>query len=560
MMVRIKTLLPALMAALLALPPAPSAAEPAKAASAAAPDKPFGRLNRPRPVLAVLPFHDINARSRELGLGNAFSAMLVTELRNHSNFLVLEPSKIAEVLGFQEMSALGVTQKQIRQLEGAYQAEVALVGDVSTWDGTVEIDGRLISSRSGEVVAAVSGRVSGDKDLRGLAKTLSSALEKKYLRQWMGSVTVACQPVEAEVFLNGEYVGKANAKAALKVDDLLEGRYRLELTAAGYRGWADTVDVAPKSHLTVNASLSALPGNLVMSSQPVGAEVILDGKGVGKTPLEIKNIEEGEHRLKLELPNYYAYEQKVFINSGQSTQLNAQLKIRLGFMDIASQPHGASVNLNGRFYGKSPVRVDKVEPGRMEVEITAPGYRPFKEVFSVKPNDTILIREDLRLQTGRLTVVSRPRDVRVKLVHAEGTLDLGHTPVVRDSLNVGRYALLLEKENYHGKEIPIEITVDEETRVEEGLSPKPGRLALSSDPHTEILVDGAFMGYTPAAVMELPEGEYEVSLNSFHGASQAKVKVESNRETALHKGFAKSRTYLIGSLLFIAALGGLIAL
>ena len=531
---------------------------PPKAAEA--PEKAFGRLNRPRPVLAVLPFNDVNAKAKELGLGTAISAMLVTEMRNHSNFLVLERSKIAEIIGFQEMSSLGVTQKQIRQLESAYQVEVALVGDVAYWDGAIEIDARLIGTRTGEVVAAVAGRSSGDKDLRGLAKTLSSNIEKKYLRQWMGSVTVACQPVEAEVFLNGDLVGKANSKANLRVDDLLEGSYRLELVAPGYRSWLDTVVISPKSQLTVNASLSALPGNLVVSSQPVDAQVILDGKPVGRTPLEIKNIEEGEHRLKLELPNYYPNEQKVFINSGQSTQLNTQLRIRLGFLDIAALPNGASVNLNGRFYGKSPVRVDKVEPGKVEVEITSAGYRTFKEVYSVKPNDTIVIKEELKLQTGSLTVVSTPRDVRVKLVHGEKVLDLGHTPVVRVSLNVGAYTLLLEKENFHSREIPVEILTDDETRVEETLQPKPGRLAVNSDPHTEILVDGAFMGYTPAAVMELPEGEYDVQLNSFHGTTRKKVAVGSNQETRLDKGFTKSRTYLLGSLLFIAALGGLIAL
>jgi hypothetical protein len=511
-------------------------------------------------VLAILPFHDVNARARELGLGTAFSAMLVTEMRNHSNFLVLERSKIADVISETGLSSLGVTRNQILRLESAHQAEVALVGDIAYWDGAIEIDGRLVATGTGEVVAAVSGRTSADRDLRALAKILSAGIEKKFLHPWMGTVIVACQPVEAEVFLNGDPVGKANAKNSLRIEDLLEGRYHLELTAPGYRSWVDTVSVAPKSQLTVNASLSALPGNLTVSSRPVDARVFLDGKPAGRTPLELRNIEEGEHRLRLEVPGFHAYEQKVFINSGQGTQLNATLKIRQGFLDIASRPHGASVRLNGNFYGRTPLRVDKVEPGKLEVEIASAGYRAFKEVFSVKPDDTITIREDLRLQTGRLTVVSNPRDVRVRLIDGDRALDLGHTPVVRDSLDVGNYVLRLEKEGHHGREVPVEIRVDEETRVEEELRRKPGRLAVAADPHTEVLVDGAFKGYAPAAAMEYPEGEYEVELNSFHGAGRQRVTVGSDEETVVEKKFAKRLTYLLGALLFIAALGGSIAL
>jgi TolB-like protein len=525
-----------------------------------APRTSAAQLNRVRPVLAVLPFNDANAKSKEYGYGTTISAMLITEMRNHSNFMVLERSKIAEVLGGQELTSMGVTQKQIRQLESVYRAEVAITGDVAYMDGALEVDTRLISTRTGEVVAAASGRTAADKDLRALVKAIAGNIEKKYLRQWMGSITVASQPVEAEVFLNGDFMGKADPKSILRMDDLLEGRYRLELVAAGYRSWVDTVSVSPKSQMTINASLSALPGNLLVNSQPVDAEVFLDGKSVGKTPMEIKNVAEGEHRLRLDLQNFYSSEEKVFVNRGQSTQSNAQLRIKMGFLDVSTQPAGSSVMVNGRFFGKTPVRIDKVEPGKVGVEISSEGYRTFQETYSVKPNDTIVIKEDLKLKTGLLTVVSTPRVVRVRLDDGTTIRDLGRTPVVKVNLNVGHYKVLLEMDNYFSKEVPIEIATDEEARVEAALERKPGHLAVTSEPHTEVLVDGAFMGYTPSDPIVLPEGEYTVRLNSFRGTSTAKVSIAADRETPMNNGFAKSKTYLLGTLIFVGALGALIAL
>ncbi|MBW8886841.1 MAG: PEGA domain-containing protein [Fibrobacteres bacterium] len=519
-----------------------------------------GQLNRVRPVLAVLPFNDANARAKEYGYGTTLSAMLVTEMRNHSNFTVLERSKIAEVLGAQTLSSLGITQRQIRQLEAAYKAEVVLTGDVAYLDGGLEVDARLISTGTGEVVAAASGHSGADKDLRALVQLLSGTIEKKYLRQWMGSITVASQPVEAEVFLNGDFVGKANPNSILRLDDLLGGRYRLELVAAGYQSWIDTVGVSPKTQVSINASLTALPGNLVVNSQPVDAAIFLDGKPMGKTPREIKNVAEGEHHLRVELANFYPSEEKVFVNRGQSTQSNVQLKIKMGFLDVSTLPAGSSVSVNGRFFGKTPLKVDKVEPGKVSVEISSGGYRPFQETYSVKPSDTIIIKEDLKLQTGLLTVVSTPRVVRVRLDDGGTIRDLGRTPVVKESLNIGHYKLLLDMDDYYSKETPIDIVTDEETREEVKLDQKPGHLQIVSEPHTEILVDGAFRGYTPADPVALPEGEYTVTLNSFHGTSIGKVSVSADHDTALHRGFAKSKTYLLGALFFVASMGALIAL
>ncbi len=536
-------------------------ADPAVEDGAAPPLPPNqAQATRIRPVLAVLPFNDANAKAKEYGYGTTLSAMLVTEMRNHSNFTVLERSKIAEVLGAQNLSTLGVTQKQIHQFEAAYKAEVVLTGDVAYLDGGLEVDARLISTGTGEVAAAASAHSASDKDLRSLVQTLCAAIEKKYLRQWMGSITVASQPVEAEVFLNGDFVGKANPTAVLRLEDLLGGRYRLELLAAGYKSWADTVVVTPKSQLSINASLTALPGNLTINSHPLDAEIFLDGKSMGRTPREIKNVAEGEHQLRVVLQNFNPSEEKVFVNRGQSTQANFPLRIKMGYLDIATLPAGSSVSVNGRYFGKTPLKVDKVDPGKVAVEISSPGYRSFQETYSVKPSDTVIIKDDLKLQTGLLTVVSTPRMVRVRLDDGKSLRELGRAPVIKENLNIGRYKLLLDMDDYYARELPLEIATDEETRVEVRLEQMPGRLSVFSEPHAEILVDGAFRAFSPDQPISLPEGEYAVRLNCYQGTSVAKIAVKANHETTLDHRFPKSQTYLWGALVFAGCLGILIAL
>lgn len=562
--------LPLLLAAALLLP-APGRAAPGKVQASSHPIEkpeprspveppPKGALSRQRPVLAILPFNDANARARENGYGSSLSAMLITEMRNHSNFTVLERSKVAEAFPDKELSPLGVTRSQIRQLQQLFQAEVVLTGDIAAFGSLLEVDTRLISTRTQEVVAAAHGRAPAEENLRGLMRTLAQDLEKKYLRQWMGAVTVASQPLAAEVYLNGDLVGKTDSKSPLRIADLLEGRYRLELVAPGYKTWAESVEVAPKSLITVNASLTALPGNLIITSQPVEAKVFLDGKESGRTPLELKGIAEGEHRLRLELENHYPWEEKVFVNSGQSTQTNASLALKLAVLEVASVPAGADVHVNGRFFGKTPLRIDKVAPGKVSVEVAAEDYRTFAETFNVKPDDTLKLVQNLELQTGFLTVVSVPRDVKVTLVEDGRKREVGKAPVVREKLNVGGYEVLLEKPGYFPESREIVIENDRELRLETLLRQKPGFLRVRTAPGTEVLVDGAFRGQTPLQDQELAEGRYDLRLNSFYGTDSSRVEVFSDRTSTVETRFRKSRTYLLGSLLFIVSLGGFIAL
>ena len=58
--------------------------------------------------------------------------------------------------------------------------------------------------------------------------------------------------------------------------------------------------------LCVSAALAALlmsaaetPGTLVVASDPPGAAVYVDGQFVGETPLDVRNLPPGDHRVRL---------------------------------------------------------------------------------------------------------------------------------------------------------------------------------------------------------------------------------------------------------------------
>jgi hypothetical protein len=68
------------------------------------------------------------------------------------------------------------------------------------------------------------------------------------------------------------------------------------------------------------------PGSLEVVSRPAGAQVYLDGRSVGRTPLSIPNVESGAHSVRLDLPGYNSWSTTVDVKAGGSLRVAASLE------------------------------------------------------------------------------------------------------------------------------------------------------------------------------------------------------------------------------------------
>lgn len=67
-------------------------------------------------------------------------------------------------------------------------------------------------------------------------------------------------------------------------------------------------------------------GSLIVSSQPSGAYVSLNGRGAGTTPLVLKNQRVGSRAVRIELDGYEAWTSAVQVVTNTSTNVRAALK------------------------------------------------------------------------------------------------------------------------------------------------------------------------------------------------------------------------------------------
>ena len=68
------------------------------------------------------------------------------------------------------------------------------------------------------------------------------------------------------------------------------------------------------------------PGSLQVVSRPAGAQVFIDGRSVGKTPLSIADVPAGEHGIRLELPGFNRWSTTVDVKAGSPIRVTGSLE------------------------------------------------------------------------------------------------------------------------------------------------------------------------------------------------------------------------------------------
>jgi len=159
-------------------------------------------------------------------------------------------------------------------------------------------------------------------------------------------VTVETTPAGAEVSLEGVPLGLTPL-----VDASVNSKgTHLVLSKTGYE--ALTVDLRPGDR-TVRLDLKPLLFQVTIRTEPAGAEVFLDGKDMGITPLILPVEEARSPNLSLQLTGYHEWTGVI----AKETPLPDPivLKMQSQRVTVRTQPPGAQVSLDGTRIGKSPV-------------------------------------------------------------------------------------------------------------------------------------------------------------------------------------------------------------
>ncbi|HMB80997.1 MAG TPA: PEGA domain-containing protein, partial [Vicinamibacterales bacterium] len=260
----------------------------------------------------------------------------------------------------------------------------------------------------------------------------------------------------------------------------------------------------------VTPSSAPNDGTLVMSTNPPGAKLFVDGVERGVTPLTV-TIKAGVHALELRGDGPARLMPITMTAGAQVSQYIEMPKTAstAGQLQVRTEPAGAKVSVDGMPRGMSPVTVADLTPGEHAVMLESE-HGSVKQIVAIEAGVTASLMVPLGaaadggLVSGWIAV-SAPADVQV----FENKRLLGTSQSDRLMVSSGRHDIEIVNETLGyraartvqvspGKVTPIKIEF-----------PK-GTIALNAVPWAEVWVDGEKVGDTPIGNLSLAIGSHEI--------------------------------------------------
>jgi len=216
------------------------------------------------------------------------------------------------------------------------------------------------------------------------------------------SLEVMTEPPNAIVRVDGLRVGRAPVTRAR----LTPGPHTVQVGLEGYAPAELTLEVqADALPVPIRFALQAVGGVLEVRSEPAGAEVRLDGRAVGATPVEGLSAPPGRHEVEIEARGYRPWRQTIVLNAGDKVPLKATL-------ETAASAASA----------KRLKKLGWVRAG--DLEALGPGVRPPRKL-SGEPPPYPQAAKRLKLAgavTVELTVTEEGEPVDLRVVRSGGEL------------------------------------------------------------------------------------------------------------------------------------------
>jgi len=199
------------------------------------------------------------------------------------------------------------------------------------------------------------------------------------------TLVIASTPSGATVTIDGT----ARGTTPLTVTGLKPRNYDLVVSLKGYAAITRSVDLSDGTQSTQDFSLVQAYGKLNITSDPPGAQVLLDGKAYGTTPLKLDSFPVGNYALTLKLDGNPDITDTVSIATGAVLSKQYKFTSLLGGLTILTDPAGASITIDGQATNQTaPFTFTGLKEGTHEVLLELPGYLPWSGEATISHGQT----------------------------------------------------------------------------------------------------------------------------------------------------------------------------
>jgi hypothetical protein len=183
------------------------------------------------------------------------------------------------------------------------------------------------------------------------------------------ALEVQSSPDEAEVYLNGEYVGET----PVTVDDLDAGEYRVTIEHSGYYSYTQWISISEERSYTLSVTLEAVTGFLSVTSNVGDPEIV-----VGDTTIDtgVAELPVGTYTVRARAFGYRPITRSVRIRENGTTHLDLEFQEAAFEIEDVGLSRYRFAPANPGVLGRTTLHFSVSGPGTGVVQVYSPSGDP----------------------------------------------------------------------------------------------------------------------------------------------------------------------------------------
>jgi hypothetical protein len=171
-------------------------------------------------------------------------------------------------------------------------------------------------------------------------------LAKVNLNSNIGILKVRSIPSGAKVFMNNTPRGLT--PAVIKTE---EGEYTVSIQKDGYDSYEQKVILSKGTTIKINSHLNIKLASMVISTDPSGAAISVNGRKYNDSPLTLNGMQPGTYIVEATMDHYDIAQREVSVAPGQNATVNLKLDSNMCGLDLVVNPPGVAVYIDGKKRG-----------------------------------------------------------------------------------------------------------------------------------------------------------------------------------------------------------------
>ncbi len=229
---------------------------------------------------------------------------------------------------------------------------------------------------------------------------------------------------------------------------------------------------------------------LEINSEPEKAEVFVNGKSKGTTPVNLSGVQPGAYTVELRKEGFERAYRKIALLEGQDAAMNIELNRLTGLLLVTSEPPGSEVVIDNEVRGTTPALLTELPLGEYKVEIRSAGLPSSYATAKLLDRTPVSISV---CHPPRIAVNSYPPGAEISVDGAAS----GKAPIVLEDISEGDHLIVAKLAGYDTQEQAVFLKPGMNDAVEFNLDKNSGTLVLDTEPAgVQVYVGGELFATT----------------------------------------------------------------